>query len=69
MSQRLHRTAGLALRAHVALSAFSGLAFATFLVPPVPAFFTQPPNDVAMRVGSQFGGQITLERFQVAHDQ
>ncbi len=44
----------------MALSAFSGLAFATFLLPPIPAFFTQPPNDVAMRVGYQFGGQITV---------
>jgi putative membrane protein len=56
----LRRTADNALRAHVALSAFSAVAFGTFLVPPVPAFFTQPPNDVAMRVGSQFGGQITV---------
>lgn len=60
MSRRLPRTADLALRAHVALSAFSGLAFATFLVPPVPAFFTTPPNDVMMRVGNQYGGQVTV---------
>ena len=60
MTRRLPRTADFALRAHVALSAFSGLAFATFLVPPVPAFFTTPPNDVIMRVASQFGGQVTV---------
>lgn len=56
----LRRTAENALRAHVALSAFSAVAFGTFLVPPVPAFFTQPPNDAVMRVASQYGGQVTV---------
>lgn len=44
----------------MALSAFSAVAFGTFLVPPVPAFFTQPPNDTVMRVASQWGGQVTV---------
>lgn len=44
----------------MALSAFSGLAFATFLVPPVPAFFSTPPNDAIMRMGNQYGGQVTV---------
>ena len=56
----LRRTAENALRAHVALSAFSAVAFGTFLVPPVPAFFTQPPNDAVMRLASQYGGQVTV---------
>ncbi len=49
-----------ALRAHVALQAFSGIAFATFLVPPVPAFFQRPVNQAIMDVSYRFGGQLTV---------
>ena len=49
-----------ALRAHVALQAFSGIAFATFLVPPIPAFFQKPMNQAIMDVSYRFGGQLTV---------
>lgn len=54
------RLARQALRAHVALQAFSGIAFATFLVPPIPAFFQRPMNQAIMDVSYRFGGQLTV---------
>jgi len=52
--------ARFALRAHVALSVISAIAFATFLVPPIPAFFMRPANQVIMDLGYKFGGQSTV---------
>lgn len=49
-----------ALRAHAALSVFSALAFATFLVPPIPEFFRRPANQAIMDLSYQFGGQTTV---------
>lgn len=49
-----------ALRAHVALSVFSAVAFATFLVPPIPEFFRRPTNQAIMDFSYRFGGQTTV---------
>jgi putative membrane protein len=49
-----------ALRAHVALSGFSAIAFATFLVPPIPEFFRRPTNQAIMDFSYRFGGQSTV---------
>jgi uncharacterized membrane protein len=49
-----------ALRAHAALSVFSAIAFATFLVPPVPEFFRRPANQAIMDFSYRFGGQFTV---------
>lgn len=56
----LLRVALLAFYAHFALSAFSGIAFATFLVPPIPAWFTTPANAKIMAFSFTWGGQITV---------
>lgn len=49
-----------ALRAHVALGVGSAVAFATFLVPPIPAWFQTPTNQAIMDVAYRFGGQTTV---------
>ncbi len=56
----LLRVALLAFYAHFVLSAFSGIAFATFLVPPIPAWFTTPANARIMAFSFTWGGQITV---------
>ncbi len=52
--------ARVALRAHAALSVFSAVAFATFLVPPIPEFFRRPANQAIMDLSYRFGGQSTV---------
>jgi len=54
------RVARIAFNAHVALSVGSAVAFATFLVPPVPEFFQRPVNQVIMDYAYKFGGQSTV---------
>ena len=49
-----------ALRAHAALSVCSAIAFATFLVPPIPEFFRRPANQAIMDFSYRFGGQFTV---------
>ena len=49
-----------ALRAHIALSVGSAVAFATFLVPPIPEFFRRPANQAIMDFSYKFGGQTTV---------
>ncbi len=54
------RIATFTLIAHAALSAFSAFAFATFLVPPYPAWLMTPSNQTVMRIGYTYGGQTTV---------
>ncbi|MBL0172830.1 MAG: carotenoid biosynthesis protein [Gemmatimonadaceae bacterium] len=56
----LLRVAAIALIAHAALSTFSAFAFATFLVPPYPAWLQTPTNQAVMRIGYTYGGQTTV---------
>ncbi len=56
----LLHVATMALIAHAALSAFSAFAFATFLVPPYPAWLQTPTNQTVMRIGYTYGGQTTV---------
>jgi len=56
----LLRIARLAFLAHFALSAFSGIAFATFLIPPIPAWMTTPTNTKIMTFSFVWGGQATV---------
>jgi len=56
----LLRVARSSLIVHFALSAFSGIAFATFLVPPIPAWFTTPANIKIMAFSFTWGGQMTV---------
>ncbi len=54
------RVAGVALAAHAALLLFSGIAFATFLAPPAPAWLLTPANQRIAALMFQFGGQTTV---------
>lgn len=56
----LIRVATFTLIAHAALSAFSAFAFATFLIPPYPAWLMTPSNQAVMRIGYTYGGQTTV---------
>jgi uncharacterized membrane protein len=56
----LIRVATIALIVHVALSAFSAFAFATFLTPPYPAWLSTPQNAKVLVFGLQWGGQSTV---------
>ena len=56
----LIRIATVALLAHAAFSFFSAFAFATFLVPPYPAWLQTPQNQTVMRIGYTYGGQTTV---------
>ena len=56
----LIRIATMALIAHAAFSAFSAFAFATFLIPPYPAWLQTPSNQAVMRIGYTYGGQTTV---------
>jgi len=50
----------LALVGHVLLLVFSGIAFATFLAPPAPAWLQTPANQKVAAFMFMFGGQTTV---------
>ncbi len=54
------RVASLSLAAHVVMLVFSGIAFATFLAPPAPAWLLTPQNQRVAAFMFQFGGQLTV---------
>ena len=54
------RIASLALIGHVVLLVFSGIAFATFLAPPAPAWLQTPANQRVAAFMFMFGGQTTV---------
>ncbi len=54
------RFARLALAGHGLLLVFSGIAFATFLAPPAPAWLMTPANQRVAALMFQFGGQTTV---------
>lgn len=56
----LMRVAFACLLAHCALTIFSGLAFATFLSPPAPAWLLTPANQQITAFGFKWGGQTTV---------
>lgn len=61
-SQRalLMRIASAALLVHVIAHVLSSIAFATFLVPPYPAWLQQPMNAAIFAFGMKWGGQGTV---------
>jgi uncharacterized membrane protein len=59
-SARRARVATAALVAHAVLLVFSGIAFATFLAPPFPAWLTTPANQRVASFMFTFGGQTTV---------
>jgi uncharacterized membrane protein len=59
-SEKPERVAQLALVGHVALLVFSGIAFATFLAPPAPAWLQTPANQRVAAFMFMFGGQTTV---------
>ncbi|MEO7456936.1 MAG: carotenoid biosynthesis protein [Gemmatimonadaceae bacterium] len=54
------RVAGAALVGHAALLVLSGIAFATFLAPPAPAWLMTPTNQRVAAIMFAFGGQTTV---------
>ena len=54
------RLSRLALAGHVALLLVSGIAFATFLAPPAPAWLQTPANQKVAAFMFAFGGQTTV---------
>ena len=54
------RIARLALLGHALLLVFSGIAFATFLAPPAPAWLLTPANQRVATLMFQYGGQTTV---------
>ncbi|MEO8333404.1 MAG: carotenoid biosynthesis protein [bacterium] len=58
--QRETRVAGVALIGHAALLLLSGIAFATFLAPPAPAWLSTPANQRVAGFMFTFGGQVTV---------
>jgi putative membrane protein len=54
------RLARVALTGHVAMLVFSGIAFATFLAPPAPAWLQTPANQRVAAFMFTFGGQTTV---------
>ena len=54
------RFAGVALVGHALLLVFSGIAFATFLAPPAPAWLLTPANQRVAATMFQYGGQTTV---------
>ena len=54
------RVAEVALVGHAVLLVFSGIAFATFLAPPAPAWLLTPANQRVASFMFQFGGQTTV---------
>jgi len=59
-STPLMRIALACLLAHSALTIFSGVAFATFLSPPAPAWLLTPQNQQITAFGYKWGGQTTV---------
>ena len=57
---REERWARVALVGHALLLVFSGIAFATFLAPPAPAWLLTPANQRVALLMFQFGGQTTV---------
>ena len=45
---------------HAALLLLSGIAFATFLAPPAPAWLASPTNQKVASLMFRFGGQVTV---------
>lgn len=62
----LFRIASFALLGHLAFSAFSAFAFATFLHPPYPAWLQTPQNQKVMAIGYTYGGATTVTLGAVA---
>ncbi len=58
--QREVRVAGGALIGHALLLVLSGIAFATFLAPPAPAWLSTPENQRVATFMFTFGGQTTV---------
>ena len=54
------RGATVALAGHALLLVLSGIAFATFLAPPSPAWLTTPANQRVAALMFTFGGQTTV---------
>ena len=54
------RFASVALIGHALLLVFSGIAFATFLAPPAPAWLLTPANQRVAAAMFQYGGQTTV---------
>ena len=54
------RGANVALAGHALLLVLSGIAFATFLAPPSPAWLTTPANQRVAALMFTFGGQTTV---------
>ena len=54
------RGANVALAGHALLLLLSGVAFATFLAPPSPAWLTTPANQRVAALMFSFGGQTTV---------
>ena len=54
------RGANVALAVHALLLVLSGIAFATFLAPPSPAWLTTPANQRVAALMFTFGGQTTV---------
>jgi putative membrane protein len=54
------RIAGVALAGHALLLVLSGIAFATFLAPPSPAWLTTPASQRVAALMFSFGGQTTV---------
>ena len=54
------RGASVALAGHALLLVLSGIAFATFLAPPSPAWLTTPANQRVAALMFTFGGQTTV---------
>ncbi len=59
-ARRDARVAGVALTGHVILLLVSGIAFATFLAPPAPAWLSTPANQRVASFMFTFGGQTTV---------
>jgi uncharacterized membrane protein len=59
-SAPMMRAAFAFLMAHCALSIFSGIAFATFLSPPLPEWLGTPTNQKIMAFNFKWGGQTTV---------
>lgn len=56
----LVRLSLIALVLHAVFSVFSAFAFSTFLIPPYPDWLQTPTNQMVMRHGYRFGGQLTV---------
>jgi uncharacterized membrane protein len=56
----LLRIATITLLGHLAFSAFSAFAFATFLLPPYPDWLQTDQNQKVMAVGYAYGGATTV---------